>query len=419
MKTHKPLLALTLALLLLLPLAACRREQADSLTLMGKESDLDKSYIQKILRLYEDSTGRELRLISIEDAEYETRAAELFEKGQAPDIFLHFNNADLNRFSVEDNFLRLNDQPWVDGLTDGARAYCQDAAGNLLGLPFWENSVSGCYYNKTLLDNLGLRPATTQEEFDQLCQVLTQLDLTPICWPADGCSWMFQFGLDPLFADDPALLDALNSGAADYAQIPGVTDMVRWIRDAAESGWFGGSYLRTGWSDIGPALASGGAVMTFIWDSWFYTDFRPDVYSVDDFALMPVFMNTQESGTYEGGNLNMMMVNKNSARLEEALDFLAFCADPENYNAAFAGISTVPCFKEQTTSIQSPMVLEASASVQAHERVSTAASRIVGYSADDMAVIVNRLLRGEIGLEECVAQMDASRRADAVAQGKS
>ncbi len=385
-----------------------------TLSIMGKESDLNKSYMTKIFDLYEKSTGNKLDIISFEDSEYETTAVQKFAKGDVPDIFLHFHNADLNRFNVADNFCFLNDEKWVDDLTDGAAAYCRDKDGNLLGLPFWENSVSGCYYNKTILDGLGLKPATNQAEFDVLCQVLADTGYTPICWPADGCSWMAQFGLDPIFADDPALLERLNKNEVSYADILEVNNMVDWIAGAADKGWFGADYLETGWSEISPAIGSGEAVMTFIWDTWFDTDFEPGgKYSKDDFAVMPVFMNTADGGTYEGGNLNMMMVNKNSENLEASLDFLDFCADPENYNKAFEGISTVNCFKGQTTNIQSKPVIDAAASIAANERVSTAASRINGYSADDVAAALHDMLSGKTDARGCIKRMDEYRITEA------
>ena len=47
-------------------------------------------------------------------------------------------------------------------------------------------------------------------------------------------------------------------------------------------------------------MASGECVMINIWDTWFDTDLEKDgTYSKEDFALMPVFMNTEPSGTYE------------------------------------------------------------------------------------------------------------------------
>ncbi len=388
------------------------------LTIMGRKSDLEKSYMTSIFELYEKETGNRLDIISYEDAEFEESAAEQFQKGKVPDLFMHFHNADLNRYHIADNFYYMNDEEWIQDLTDSAKAYCQDADGNILGLPFWENSVSGCYYNKTLLDSLGMKPATTQAEFDVLCQVLKDTGYTPICWPADGCSWMPQFGMDPIFADDPKLLKKLNQNEISYADIPQVKNMVQWIGDAASKGWFGDDYLETGWSDISSVMGSGKAVMTFIWDTWFYTDFEQDgKYSIDDFALMPVFMDTAESGTYEGGNLNMMMVNKNSEQLEEALQFLSFCATPENYNVAFQGISTVNCFKGQNTNIQSDMVTNAKASIDANARVSTAASRIIGYNAEEVSDALNQLFRKKMNVAGCVEKMDDYRISEAKKQG--
>ena len=403
-------------------LTSCGGNGSDSghvtLTVMGRKSDMEKSYLTSIFEQYETSTGNRLELIEYEDAEFEAEAAAKFAKGELPDIFLHFHNADLNRFHAEDNFLRLNDEGWVDDLTDSARAYCLDKNGNLLGLPFWESSVSGCYYNKTILDSLGLKPAATQTEFDVLCQVLADTGYVPVCWPADGCTWMFQFGLDPVFADDQELLEQLNQNKITYSEIPAVAGMTQWIANASEQGWFGSDFLECGWDDIAHLLADGNAVMTFIWDTWFYTDFVKDgKYTADDFALMPVFMNTTDSGTYEGGNLNMMMLNKNSGKLEAAREFLSFCADPEHYNAAFDGISTVSCFKGQTTNIQSEMVTEAKASIAENERVSTAASKIIGYSAEDVARAFDSLFRGKTDVDGCVKLMDDYRIKEAQTQG--
>lgn len=403
--------AVIFAAALLLP--SCKSGSGVTLSLLGKKSDLEKSYMKSVISQYEEKTGNKIKVIAIKDADFETYAAEQFESGNAPDIFMHFNNADLNRFDVTNVFYYLNDQSWVNDLTDSAKAYCVDENGNLLGLPFWESSVSGCYYNKTLLDSLGLNPASTQAEFDMLCEAIAEAGYTPICWPADGCSWMVQFGLDPIFADNPENLDKINSGEASYADFPEIKNMVSWLYNAAQKGWFGSDYLDCGWDDISKKMGSGYAAMTFIWDTWFYTDFKDgQKYSIDDFALMPVFLNTVDGGTYEGGNLNMMMVNKNGDKLNEALEFLEFCATPNNYNAAFDGISTVNSFKGQNTNIQSKMVSDAKDSIKEKERVSTASSRIIGYSGDDMVLALNDMFRGKCDIDGCIKMMDDYRLAE-------
>ncbi len=389
-----------------------------TLTIMGRKSDVKKSYLNSIFEQYEKSTGNKLDIIAFEDAEFEERAAKKFSDGEIPDIFLHFHNADLSRYNVSNNFYFLNDEPWINELTDSAAAYCKDSHGNLLGMPFWESSVSGCYYNKTILDSLGLKPASTQAEFDVLCQALADIGYNPICWPANGCTWMFQFGLDPIFADNPSLLESLNKNEISYSDIPEVRNMVKWISDAADKGWFGPNYLENGWSDISYNIGSGNYVMTFIWDTWFYTDFENDnKYGIDDFALMPIFMNTANNGTYEGGNLNMMMINKNGENLQEALEFLKFCADEKNYNIAFDSIATVNCFKGQTTNIQSPMVTNAASSIEENERVSVAASRIIGYSADDVSDAFNKLFCKKTDVLTCVHLMDDYRIKEAKKYG--
>ncbi len=408
------------AMFSLAALSACTGggDDPNALTIMGKESDLNKPYMTRIFEYYRNETGEKLNIKAIHDDAYETTAVDLAAKGELPDVFLHFHNADLGRIDVAANFAYLNGETWVDDLTDSAKAYCLDADGNLLGLPFWESSVSGCYYNTKLLK--GLDAPTTQEDFDGLCELLMRKGTTPILWPAKE-SWMMQFGLDPVFADrpeGPLLLEQLNENQTTYAEIPAVTNMVTWIADAAKKGWFGDDYLNTGWNEIGPALASGKAAMTFIWDTWFYTDFPAGgQYTREDFALMPVFMNTVERGTYEGGNLNMMMVNKNSEKLQKALDFLEFCATPANYERAFEGISTVSVFRGQTTNIQSKMVTDAAASIAALERVSTANTKIIGYSAGDVAAVLNTLFSDRnMTVEAAVARMDADRIAKARAQ---
>ncbi len=410
--------ALILSIVLLVSFLLTSCSGGKTLTIMGKKSDMEKSYMTAVFKLYEEKTGNKIKVVSIEDVEFEATASQNIANGDVPDILMHFNNSDLHRFDVEKNFYYLNDEKWVSELTDSAKAYCLDSQGNLIGFPFWESSVSGCYYNKTLLDSLGLEPATTQAEFDTLCQTLADMGQTPICWAQDGCTWMAQFGLDPVFADEPELLEKLNNNEIKYSDIPQVRNMAAWIEKAADNGWFGTNYLKTGWSDISPALSSGKAVMTFIWDTWFYTDFEKDgKYTVDDFAVMPVFFNTVEGGTYEGGNLNMMMLNKNGDKLELAREFLEFCAEPENYNAAFDGISTVKCFNRETANIQSKMVTDAAASIAERERVSTAASKIVGYSAEDVASALENLLRKKTDAAGCVKIMDSLRTEEAKKQG--
>lgn len=390
----------------------------ETITLMGNAADLAKPYMTGIIEAYEKSSGNKLDIVAIEQANFDTIATSKFATGDIPDVFMHFNNSSLSNYNVADNFMYMNDQEWVSDLTEGSKAYSQDSEGNILGLPYWESSVSGCFYNKTLFDELGLKPATSQAEFDELCQKLTDAGHTAICWPANGCNWMYQFGLDPVFADKPELLEQINSNKIKYADIPEVADMLEWLGNAAEKGWFGPSYLTDGWDDMSTIMGTGEAGMILIWDTWFYTDFDEGMdYTKEDFALMPVFMNTADKGTYEGGNLNMLMANKNSDKLETVLDFINFCATPENYNEAFKDIATVSVFNGQNTNIQSTMVTEAMDSVNEHQRTSTAEPKIIGYTQNETGSAITEMFIGNVDVKGAIDLMDEARIASATALG--
>lgn len=392
--------------------SASRNE--NTLTLLAETHNAETTYTKRIIDLYESKTDNRINVITFDETEFLQKSLDMFEKGDIPDILVHFNNSDLAKYNISENFYYLNEEKWVDELTDGAKAYSMDSDGNILGLPFWENSISGCYYNKTLFDAFGLKPASTQEEFDALCDALKTVGHTPMYWGSTDCHWMFQFGLDPIFADNPELLEKLNRNEITYADIPAVRDMVEWLNAANQKGWFNADYATTGWNDLSEAVGNGDVATVFVWDTWFSMNLKEgSKYSADDFELMPIFMNTAKMGTYEGGNLAMFMANKNSEKLELALDFLSFCATPENYNAAFDGIATVNCFKNQTTNIQSKMVTNAITSIEAHERVSTAWPKIIGYNQTDVGNAILKLFQGEVDVEGCIKLMDESRIAAA------
>lgn len=393
-------------------------EDANTLTFFIKKSDIETVYVSRIINLYEEKTGNKIKPIAVKNVDFEKRSAEVYGSDVQPDLSFHYNDSFLNSLDIANHFYYLNDQPWVDELTAGTLENCLDSKGNVLGLPFWENSLSGCYYNKKILDELGLRPASTQAGFDTLCKTLKALGYTPMYWACNDCNWIFQFGLDPIFADDPQLLEKLNKNEITYAEIPAVRDMISWLDNANKQGWFNADHEKAVWDDIAPAVENGDAVFLFVWDTWFDTNFRDDgKYKREDFAVMPVFMNTVETGTYEGGNMNMLMVNKNSEKLELALDFLNFCASPENYNVAFDGISTVNCFKNQTTNIQSKPVTDAAVSIEANRRASTAWLKIIGYRQNDVGDAVLKMFKGEVDVDGCLGLMDEYRIAAAKEAG--
>ena len=218
--------------------------------------------------------------------------------------------------------------------------------------------------------------------------------------------FLYQFPLDSI-VEDTDILNGLNDGSLSYSDIPQMKQIVSWYRTMAHKGYMGESYLTGDWSGMESAMSSGQYAMMLCWDTWLYTDYKGNP---DEFGLMPAFVGVPEEGTYEGPNLGLFLVNKNSRSLESALNFITFLSDPYNYNAAFEGIYTAPVFKNQINSISTPQYQEAERLIERNYRSSTAWLRIRGFSQMDAAVIQEYMKPdNKWTAEECLKQMDMLR----------
>lgn len=406
-----------IALVLMLLLGAVASAEGVTLKLYGDAGNLERPYMQSIFSLYEEKTGNTLDLQGIESANFETVCLMKFQTGDLPDLFLHQGGYSLDAYNPSGNFYDFSDAAWVDDVQSSVLPSTM-RNGIVYGIPYWEASYSGLLYNKTLLADLGLEVPKTQAEFDVLCDALLEQGVTPIFLAAKE-SWpiLYQYGMDPIF-EDADLLAKLNANETTYAEIPEMRGMLEWFQSSAQKGYFGKTFATDTWDYIMEVLGEGEAAMVFCWDTWLFSDYDNEsyTYKVDDFGLMPAFMGTTETGTFEGPNVNLTIVNKNSENLEAALGFVEFMADPENYNVGFDGFQTAPVFKGQTTNVATPQYTEAAAWIEEVGRASIANPNVVGFSSIDGAKCILELMIGNIDVDQCLQQMDEERIKSAVAQ---
>lgn len=381
-----------------------------TLTLYGNADDAAKPYMKKIFQLYEEKTGNKIDVQGLDASNFESVCLTKFQTGDIPDILMHFGGYSLDAYNPAENFVDFTDAGWVDDIADTSKAQTM-RDGVVYGLPFWESSVSGCFYNKEIFEEQGIKVPTTQAEFDDACQKLLDAGIQPI-YMAAADSWplLYQFGMDPIFADGE-LLEKINSNQTTYSDIPEMTSLLEWYKTSAEKGYFGKDYSTDTWDYSSEVLGTGEAAMIFCWDTWFDTDYDSESYDYtsEDFGLMPIFMGTAEEGTYEGGNNSLLLVNKNGDKKDAAIEFVNFCADPENYNQAFDGVATTPTFKGMTTNKLSSQYKGAEESIAKVGNPSIANPEIIGFSQNDGGKCIQELLVGNIDVKECLKLMDEER----------
>lgn len=382
-----------------------------TLTLYGNADDLAKPYMQAIISMWEDASGNTIDQQGLDTNNAETIALTKFTTGDIPDLYIHFGNSNLKNFNPEENFVNWTDAGWVSDIQDSVlpQATYND---KIIGLPFWEASNSGCFYNKKIFEELGIEQPTSQAEFDAVCDTLIDNGIQPIYMAAsEGWATLYQYALDPVLEEHPEYIEALNAGEMTYADIPEFTSMCEWYQSAAKKGYFGQNYASDTWDYTNEVLGTGEAAMLFCWDTWFDTDYDGESFDYvgADFGIMPVFMGTCDEGTYEGGNVNLMMANKNGEHVDEAMDFINFMSEPDNYNKAFEGVSTASVFKQQTTNVNSVQYEENKESVDRLIRASSAQPKIVGYNQSEGGKALLQLMSGGITVEECIKLMDDDR----------
>lgn len=384
-----------------------------TISLYCNADDLAKPYMQKIISMWEEKTGNKIDQQGLDTNNAETIALTKFTTGDIPDLYVHFGNSNLLNFNVDKNFYDFTNAPWVSDIQENVLPQTK-VNGKVVGLPFWEASVSGCFYNNKIFAEQGLQLPKTQAEFNAVCDKLLAAGITPMYLAAaDGWPILYQFGLDPVFdgAEGQAKLDKLNSNEMSYTDIPEFKSMLEWFQTAAKKGYFGKNYMTDTWDYCSEVLGNGEAAMMLCWDTWFDTDYdnKSYKYKNSDFGLMPIFIGSTDQGTFEGPNVNLMMVNKNGAQVETALDFVSFMAQPENYNKAFENVATTPVFKQETANKVSSQYTEAKDWIAKVGHASVAQPKIVGFSQGVGGKAIQELMGGTISVDECLKKIDDDR----------
>jgi raffinose/stachyose/melibiose transport system substrate-binding protein len=274
--------------------------------------------------------------------------------GEAPDIFMWPAGFELRQLPL-DKVLDLSGEPWVGRLKDWAKK-SGTVDGKLVGLNTWSIDGWGMVYNTAIFDTYSLKPPKNYAEFMAVCATLAKNGIIPVYEiPID--LWHTQLFLDEIASDAninaPGLYEKLNTNKAKFADVPEFMACLNAIKEMADKGYFGPTYMSDKWTGATEALGTGKYAMFLGYTSW-QMEVAHDYPSsgAEKWKMFPsplgAIGDMKSFGTSAGGELQL--VYKSSKNIALVKKWLAYKTGVAVLNKYYAGRADLgnPSFPEVT-----------------------------------------------------------------------
>ncbi len=353
----KKILALFVLLAASLTLAACGGE-AGEIYLLQNKPEID-TQLKAFAELYEEEYGVKVNVVSCggDACQLSNQLQSDIAAGETPDIFVIDGLAAYEQY---DHLLYdLSDEAWVSD-TDVAFTYDGDVFGFPVAVEGW-----GLAYNADLLEEAEIDPATLTnyaayvQAFEKLDGMKDTLGIDSVVSMAGGASGMSWVTADHNFNsllsaglayDDLSAVNTLLSGTVDDSRLEQYANWVELLFEYSDP-----TVLETGNYDAQVnAFAQEKAV--FIHQGNWIEPNLADAGVTFDRAYAPHgTLDTNTDGIFVSAP-SWYVVNKDSANLQGALDFLEFMAtSEEGHNYMVNEIGAIPAFKSVTLQPSAPL----------------------------------------------------------------
>lgn len=290
-----------------------------------------------------DNPDVDIELVPSTDT-YEADIKVRLASGDVPDIWAT-HGWSLLRYS---EFLEpLQDQPWAKDFNPALAPAMMNDAGEFFALPI-DTDVAGIVFNQTVLESAGIDP-TSLTDWAAYTDALAKLD-------AAGVIPISSSGKDNWFAGNIA--DFMASGGFTEDQLDGFLDgefdkdgyaaLLDHVADWQAAGYFNPDYSSATMDDLGRALAEGTTAFVMVQNYLVTTalGFNPEA----KLGYMPI-PSDAGSPFLVGGEGRAVGVAKDSEHKEQALDYLAFLAEPENLSVLATEVGGIPGLTNATSDL--------------------------------------------------------------------
>lgn len=304
--------------------------------------------LDPIVKLYEEKTGNKIKVDVYPDEQYLNIQKTKMSTNDAPDL-LYVN---LGQSYIPFSFLA----PITGSAADRMEPNIKKAAskdGQVYEAPASLTGYFGIIYNKELFEKAGVKlPLKTYQEFLDACEALLKIGVAPIGVAGKSVWTTTQLPLiggSYIFHKNPTLAQDISSNKVKAHESPEFIEMSE--RMVALKKYFNKDYLSSDQAIIQKGLLDGTIAMEFYPDvTW--PDFEAaSPENAKKLAYMPYTLGDDYiSATFSASDMASFAVPKNAKHVEEAVAFINFMSEPDNFmvymgdtaqgNAPYEGIKS-------------------------------------------------------------------------------
>jgi raffinose/stachyose/melibiose transport system substrate-binding protein len=390
---------------------------------IGASQNWIKDVDREIAADFEKETGIKIDYQVNPDDQYENIVKTKLNTGEAPDIFMWPAGFELRQLPL-DKMLDLSGEPWVGRLKDWAKK-SGTVDGKLLGLNTWSIDGWGMVYNTAIFDKYNLKAPKNYKDFLTVCETLSKNGIIPVYEIPIDLWHTVQFVTE--IASDanistPGLYDKLNTNKAKFADVKEFEQCLVAIKEMADKGYFGPTYMSDKWTNATEALGTGKYAMFLGYTSWQLEVAHDYPQSgAEKWKMFPsplgAIGDTKSFGTSAGGELQL--VYKGGKNVNLVKKWLAYKTQVKVLDKFYAGRNDLgnPSFPEVT---KAPTVgLESMTAAVKGTFAPDGASGIMFWDQMGFGSLVQGMLAGQMTPQQVLEAMDVSRAKVAKAAGTS
>ncbi|MEN2742291.1 extracellular solute-binding protein [Microbacterium sp. X-17] len=200
----------------------------------------------------------------------------------------------------------------------------QMGTGSLYATPAARSSLIGLYYNKEILDKLGLAVPKTLADFEKDAATVKAAGITPIAYGSQdkGSATSILFATQDLYATSKNIGDFVYSSGKVPITDTGIVDAAKDVKKWADAGWFTANYPGVQYADAQAEFLGGKAAFRFEYTgSLGFSDAQKQTMG---YVQLPQVQGGKVVGTGStAANLSISAKSKHPDAAAAFLDFMA------------------------------------------------------------------------------------------------